>query len=376
MKTRDKHDQSNVDTMLSGGTFHMSEPLRQQLWDRLQTEIQKERSKPLHWPVFRPALVAVFVALFALVIISIAVVALSPKEKAASVVDGISEVYSGGLVRAVNETQTAGDISVTLDWAYADPNQILVAYTGQGASSDAGAPGEADRIEIQVLSAVLDDGAVLKGGPISGYTQPGTEATVAAFAMPENERNLETLQVRIKLKASHTRTVETPTPTRVSGAPTVQALIPMEVEHIGGGEVTFSVTIPVRPGRLIDVGKTVENKGIAVTLERVRLAPSLTIADLCFGVPDPQNYRDWVPIVTLSAAGREFSGAGSGYQVGATTICQRVQLRGSVPLDQTQYVLRVDELVGFKFGPGDSPTLEDHPEEQMRVKGPWEFEVK
>lgn len=370
MTTRDEHDRSNVDAMLSGGTFRVSESMRQQLWNRLQTDTKKELRKPTRWPVFRPALAAVFVALFALVIISVAVVALSPKEKAASVVDGISAVYKAGLVQTINETQPVGNISITLDWVYADPNQILVAYSGQGSSDDAG------RLEIKWVSAVLDDGTLLKGGPISGYSQPGTEASVATFAIPENERNRDVLQVQVVLRAAHTQYKEAPTPVQSGGAPESQAVTPLQIERTVAGEVTFFATIQVKPGRVIEVGKTVENKGIAVKLEQISLAPSLTVATVCIQAPDPEHYRDWIPIATLSTSGQRFSGAGSGYQVGEPYSCQQVHIQGSVPQDQGQYIFRVDELVGFKFAPGDSPTVDDHPEQQMRVTGPWIFEVK
>lgn len=369
MKTRKEYDRSEVEAMLRGGTFRPSAEMEHRLRTRLWGEQQIELRKMAHWPVSRPVLTAVFTMLAALAFIT-AVVALSPKEKAASVVNGIGVVYNAGLVQHVNDSQQAGDISLTVDWVYADWNHILVAYSAQGPAEDP------DHIEIQVVTAVLDDGTALQGGPISGYTQPGTEATVATFVMPETIKSQEVLHMQIGLRASRPQYLEMPKSEPGSDTPAGQAA-PVQIDWTGGGEVTFTLSIPITPGKVIEVDKTVDVQGIAAKLERVSIAPSSTIATLCFQVPDPEHYRDWIPIVSLSTAGKQFHGWGSsGYMVGDTYSCQQVNIWESVPLDQERYVFRLEELVGFKFGPGDSPTVNDQPEQQMRIKGPWVFDLK
>jgi len=129
----------------------------------------------------------------------------------------------------------------------------------------------------------------------------------------------------------------------------------------------------VTPRRVIEVGQTVEAAGYQLALERVILAPSMTTARLCFQVPDPVKFHNWMPFITLTTGTQRFRGSGSGYQVGETYSCQRIEIRDSVPLDHDRYVFRVDELAGFEFNPGDIITTDMLPEEQWRIKGPWVF---
>jgi hypothetical protein len=48
----------------------------------------------------------------------------------------------------------------------------------------------------------------------------------------------------------------------------------------GGGEALIELSVPATPGRMIEVGQTVEAKGYAVTLDQVVIAPSVISARL------------------------------------------------------------------------------------------------
>ena len=376
MRTRDDQDRDAVEAMLSGGRFHMSEALRRSLVNRLEVEKQKAQPKAGIWWGIRPA-TAIIAVLAALLILAATVVALSPKEKAASLIDGVNAVYQAGLVQVVDQTQMAGDIAISLDWVYADANQILVAYSGQDLSSNSTDAGRDERIEIELASATLADGTALEGSMIAGYTQPGTEANVATFRTPNQASGLDAVEMKLVFRASYTQYQERTATAPDQNSSNGQAASPLSIMQNVTGEVTFSVTTPVYPAEVIEISQTVEKNGIAIRLEQVRIAPSLTIATVCLQAPYRDPYRYWTSIVILQAGGQAYSGGGSEeYLAGEPVTCREVQIQGSVPQQEESYTLRVDELVGFKFGAGDYPTPEDHPEQQMRIRGPWVFTIR
>ena len=365
--SRDQYSVSDVEEMLQGGAFLPSEDLQIRVRSALRKTVPA-------FPVPRFAWMAGLTVLVAALVLTGIVIALSPKEKAANVVYGISAVYKAGLVHPINETQQVGDISLTVDWVYADWNQILVGYTAQGrADEDA-------HVSAGIVSARLAGGTALEGDALAGYGEMGVNSSVAAFDMPEEVRYRETIDLQLVLRAAYEQ-YQTPTGTdptdeaqnpSPSGVPSVQ-LEPFTIVTTDLGEASFELSIPVTPGRVIEVGQTVETKGYAVTLEQVIIAPSMTTARLCFEVPDPVRFRQWFSFVTLKAGLKGYSGAGDDYQVGEPFSCQRVEIQDSVPLDRNRYVFRVDELAGFEFHSGDIVTTDMLPEEQWRIEGPWVF---
>jgi len=365
--SRDRYNVSDVEEVLQGGTFRPS--------DDLQIRVRYAlRRPPTAFPVPRYAWMAGLTVLIAALVLTGIVIALSPKEKVASVVYGIGAVYEAGLVHPIDETRQVGDISLTVDWVYADWNQILVGYTAQG-RADEGA-----HVSAGVVSASLAGGTPLEEGVTAGYGELGTDSSVAAFDMPEDVRDRQTIDVQLVLRAAYEQ-YPTPSgtdPTEEAQDPSPSGISSVQVESFtvittGGGEASFELSIPVTPGRVIEVGQTVETQGYAVTLEQVVLAPSMSTAQLCFEVPDPVHFRQWYSFVTLTAGSKGYSGAGDDYLVGEPYNCQRVEIGESVPLDRDRYIFRVDELAGFEFHPGDTVTTDMLPEEQLRIKGPWVF---
>lgn len=354
---------SDLEEMLQGGAFRPDEELR----SRLRAELYKSTVRS----PFRRTMLAAALTIVAALILTGIVIAFSAKEKAANVVYGIGSVYNAGMVTEVNETWQVDDVSITVDWVYADWNQILVGYTAQSVSG-----GDED-VETQIVSAALSDGTVLTGGPTSGYGEAGIDSIVAAYDAPENVRGLDTVSLQLVLRAEHVQyrtPSETPEGKVSEGQPTGRAAA-MLVERVatGGKEISVELSIPVTAGRIIEAGQTAEAGGYQLTLKQLVLAPSMTTAKVCFPVPDPVKFRDWTPFVTLISGGRRFGGSGTGYQTGEAYSCQRVEIQESVPLDREQYVFRVDELAGFEFHPGDIVTTDMLPEEQWRIQGPWVF---
>ena len=351
--SRTEYSVSDIEAMLRGGTFRPSE--------NLQIRLQAAFTRPAVIPLFhRSAMVAaIAVALIALVFVGV-VVALSTKEKAAKVIYGVGAVYEAGLVHPINETQQIGDIAITIDWAYADWNQILVGYTTEGKAN------ENERIEVNTVSAVLPNGDAVEGGPTAGYSEESVDSSVAAFKTPQELRELDTVNVQLVLRGQYVQY------RTLFEVPADQAA-PIETIIRGGEDFSFNLSIPMTRGRIIEVGKMVEARGYQVSLEQLVIAPSMTTAGLCFEVPNPIHYHDWIPIATLKTGINSYSGAGGQYQIGETHSCQRIEIGESVPLDRNRYIFRVDELVGFTYHGGEIVTTDMPPDKQWQIKGPWVF---
>lgn len=361
---------SDVEEMLEGGSFRPSQDLQA----RVQVKLSKSAPAfPIPWLTWRGSLIALLAAL----VLTGGVIALSAREQAVSIVDGIEAVYEAELVHPVNETRQVGEASLSVDWVYADWNQILVSYTAEGrVQENAG-------LRAEIVSARLADGTILEGGTKTGYSLSGVSSNVAAFNMPDRLRNLSSINLQFVLKAL---TEQTQTPMRTNDTTAGQnqeapvgssvQLDPLTIVKTDLGSTSFDLAIPVTPGRVIEVGQTIEAEGYEVTLEQVLLAPSMTTARLCFEVPDPVHFRQWVSSVTLTAGSKGYSGGGDGYQAGEAYSCQRVEIQESVPLDRDRYVFRVDELIGFEFGAGEMVTTDMLPEDEWRVRGPWVFSLR
>ncbi len=361
-----------IEEILAGGQFRPDEKLRRKVKATIAAPQQRRYFPwPATWSFSRRALATGLSVLLAVALFTGVVVALSTQEKAANVLDGVSAVYQNHLVHPVGESKQAGDISVTLDWVYADWNQVLVAYTAQGPAGDGQA---VQRVTVSATSAVLADGTSLQHGLGGGYSEITTESTVSGFLLPKDARERESIHLRLNLNAAH---VQYPTddPTLGGDQPEGKA-VTGQFTQSGGGDVAFDMDIPITPGKTFPVGQTVEAAGTSITLNDITIAPSMSIVSLCFQAPDSGQVRDWTVGVRLAAGGKEYFGVSGGTKNSVQTDCRQVQFLDSVPQDLASYTLRVDELIGSKFGPGDSPSPEEHPEELTRIKGPWVFEIK
>jgi hypothetical protein len=167
--------------------------------------VNNAEKAPPALPVPRYVWMAGLTVLIATLVLTGIVIALSPKEKAARIVYGMGAVYKAGLVHPVDETQQVGDISLTVDWVYADWNQILVGYTALGRAD------EDTHVSAGVVSARLPDGTTLEGGVTTGYGEMGADSSVAAFDMPEVMRDRQTIDLLPVLRAAYE---QYPNPTR------------------------------------------------------------------------------------------------------------------------------------------------------------------
>lgn len=236
---------------------------------------------------------------------------------------------------------------ITLEWAYADWNAILIGYRIQGPSEPP------QRLEIPEIRLQDETGWIFPleaGEGLVGASEllglalpPGERAFVTAFDMWGHEPLSNSLRLQLTLR-----------------------LIVMEPPPGGGpsnsqreiGPFVFAFTVPVHPGYAISTPRSVTANGITVTLERLIAAPSGTRARLCITPLDPQ--RSWSPILSLILNSRlRYAG---GIRRDGEACFQASFLVGSTDPHLPEGSLQVLELIGW------DPSGQREP---VRLPGPW-----
>jgi hypothetical protein len=201
------------------------------------------------------------------------------------------DVNLSALRTEIDRTQTADEVKVTLEWAYADERFVAVGLRTERLDG----PRETQRSDPVVFMPSLWDDTVgneaefppyvkltdasgqdfdtVGGGTLLGPQRTGADAT---FDAPEGlESGLE-----------HRFRLEVP----LQEEPRVGAKVSGKTEP---GPFVFDFEIPVRPAPTIEVDRTVEAEGVEITLERVVDSPVLPQAVVCFEPPD--NEHRWQP---------------------------------------------------------------------------------
>lgn len=181
------------------------------------------------------------------------------------------------MITEIGQSQTIGDTTVTLDWAYADANRISLAYT----ISDATGQFEAIDDRFKALNIHLTDDQARLYKPISAfYADYDTEAL---------------LTVNGHFDAS----VIDDTP---------QALN-LELTLLDG--FTFAFTVPFIASINIDKQPDVVVHDIAFNLEWAVITPSMTRVHVCYEAPGDDV---WVPSLALAFDGKQVAReAGASY---------------------------------------------------------------
>ncbi len=271
---------------------------------------------------------------------------------------GSQYLLENGLVEMLHLSQRDGDITANLEWAYADANRIVIAYT-------VAHPGDRENTAVTLST---EDGMMLPtimGG--YGYVENGLMGDVQSYDASLVQGAQDVLRLRLHLGVStYNLPDEIPTPPPVTVDPeTGASIVVLEPMEIGEPAAVFDIhfSIPSHPGREVAIGQMVEDAGISITLERAVIAPSDTRFDLCFSGLDPAY--DWIPIFTLETP--EFSLRDSANILSGgrwlDDRCYRQDFGGPLQDRSGGWSLNVTELVGERLAA-----------QQARVSGPWEFQ--
>jgi hypothetical protein len=258
----------------------------------------------------------------------------------------------GGGGEEIGQTKTADGARVTLRWAYADEEFVVVGVEARdldGAREIKGYPepvvlqpaliGEEGQNEAELPPRVdITDASGEAFTEVDGMTQyPGA---VAVFEAPEG----------LKAGRGHRFRLE----------------VPLYEGAMGGGKpdagpFVFDFAIPVRSVPEVEVGQEVTTKGITLTLDRVVNSPSRPQAVVCIDPPDEEH--TWTP--WLERGGMPVDAATAPRPLGdgcwARTLGEPVEGPSSV-------------TVAYIHGmPRDAS---DPDEDGKKVRGPWTFEFE
>lgn len=283
------------------------------------------------------------------------------------------------LAENVNQTVNRDGASVTLEWAYADTDFVVLGFSVRDLEEDrrnAGNPATLEPIFVSkededVPSAPdrrseLTDGDGRYFGSIDGVSMvasPGAgpeelrapKAQTAVFEVPEGlnagRKHSFRFEVFLEEMAVPTSMAEAEKGYRSEPKPPI-------------GPLTFDFEIPVRSVPVVEVGQKETVKGITLTLERVLNSSGKPQAIVCF--EPPNDDYEWRP-----------STAPTGFQVDeplpvdplegdcwSLTIEDPVEGRSSV---------KVTEIFGY---PRSEQALQAKDEDGKQIEGPWTFEFR
>jgi hypothetical protein len=326
-------------------------------------------------PVLRLGWAGILLALF--LILGAAAYAGSPViSRLFSLLPGWQHVSQTNLAQEMDLSQTSDGVTVTLERAYADANQILIGYTVQRGGSGL-EPGNLTLTDEQGHAFPPNPGGfgVSGSSDLLGVTlPPGEESTVMAFDADGVQGAPAELHLRLSVSLARVVAVEQDpmlVPTGQESRSTVAGEYRSEVE---GDPIVFDFSVPFHPGRTIQVGRTARAAGVAVRLERVVVTSSEARATLCFAPPQYPE-ADWMLIPELHAGGQVQRGmSGNAISQVGTERCYVDHFPADLDAERGQWTLAVTELIGFGVTRAGQPVEGmGGPDKQIRIAGPWVF---
>jgi hypothetical protein len=214
---------------------------------------------------------------------------------------GLESVQDAKLTTPLNMKQTIGDVSVTLDWAYADSNRVVLAYTTnepQGVNlhpTDFGGHfGLADTQSNHFLATTFSGIGGLSVQPETAQVISSFDITCLGSTMPE----------KINLIFDVTFGVESVTESRQGGGggggsggyegcpkEDVDAGSPAPDGSKLIGPFQFSFEVPIIPALQVNQPQSVTANGRQVTVRSLSITPSMTMGRLCYDVPDDDAWQ-------------------------------------------------------------------------------------
>ncbi len=283
---------------------------------------------------------------------------------------GLKQVREGELGMPLELAETIDNLTVKLQWAYADAERITVAYT-------IGGEGSLDSPAFNYASenVVLTDpaGDPFEGAGGIGYTGMGEDALfVMSFDTSKVEDLPDELDLTLSMNvqfmtADRWATIEAqPTPGPET-TPEVSADREFPSPYEGSaGTFEFEFRVPVHASRVVEIDQSVTDQDVEITLERAVIAPSRTRLELCFEAPEERS-GGWAVIPFLSIEGSslmlENPPVAPGDDPIEGTNCRSLIYNAALGERPGEWELRITELVGF----GDTGS------DQVRVAGDWTF---
>ena len=263
-------------------------------------------------------------------------------------------------MQAIAQSQTSNGVTVRLDRAYADVNQIIVAYTIQ---VPAGFNNSTSGIDGKIA---LTDGQgatfpIIEGQGVNGDT-PHSSAGLVSFDAESLAAGTAHVDLRLNF-------------------PDVRAKSEQQgASDLTAGAFAFNFTLPVLPGRLVTVSKTVVANAVPVTVDRIVVTQSETRVYMRFPASAGIGASDWNANVHISGAGWDSRQLPTGFS-GEMTLGSMftnssgehiTTFSGDYRSRHGEWTVTVDALFAVD---STAPTTENGLPKQARIAGPWTFTV-
>lgn len=220
-------------------------------------------------------------------------------------------ISESDLLTTIDETQTRNGVTVTLNWAYADTQGLKVNYT-------------LENVDPILLYSPYGSNVNLHDaeGFIFSYSSSRPEETSASDTFTTTVdfynqavrliNNSDQYEVVDNYFSTHYQTLPQTLNLQLElrlgdfEVPDWTPLDSMDTEYAIGdyveliGPFTFDFNLPLRAAVELEPMQTVEQNGLAVTLEALSVAPTRTSARLCYQLPDE---RDWLPQASVTIDG-------------------------------------------------------------------------
>jgi hypothetical protein len=261
----------------------------------------------------------------------------------------------GGGGEEIGQTKTADGARVTLGWAYADEEFVVVGVEARdldGPRKVDGLPKDYGPVFLQPALIGEEGGNEAELPPRVDITDASGEAFTNVDGMTQYPGAVAVFEAPEGLEAGREHRFRLEVPLYEG---------PMGGEKPAAGPFVFDFAIPVRPVPEVEVDQEVTTKGITLTLDRVVNSPSRPQAVVCIAPPDdghtwtPWLERDGMPVDAATAPRPLGDGCW------ARTLAEPVEGPSSV-------------TVAYLHGmPRDAS---DPDEDGKKVRGPWTFEFE
>lgn len=187
----------------------------------------------------------------------------------------VDALREAGLITDLNLSQTDGDVTATLNWAYADVNQFLFELTIAGAEG------------IMMPSVMLTDQAGnIFSQAQTHFTQDESGALIVSLSFYPQTYNLDTGVVDTEY--FQTQYGDFP-------PPTLDLFLSLQISEMVS--FNFEFTVDLFGALQFEPNIVQSANGIDMTLQSVKITPSKTDATVCFNLP---TSADWQPEASLS----------------------------------------------------------------------------
>lgn len=285
---------------------------------------------------------------------------------------GLQAVNDAKLGTPLNLSQTVDDLTVNLQWVYADENRISIGYTVSGAGPLDSPAQDYYPMDMRLTDS---DGNVYDSAGGMGYTgEGGVAAQVSSFDTSKVDVLPETLALHVELMVEiitrDTRATLNAQPTpEPNSTPVVQTYTADTTPFAGPfGPFAFDFSVSTVAARVVEIDQTVTDQNVPITLKRIIIAPSQTRIEVCFD-PPVEKPGGWALIPFLSINGSDLltenPPVAPGDELLEGTNCHSLIYNAAFGERTGDWQLRIQELVGFGETGADA--------QQTRIAGAWVF---